>query len=465
MPDYPSKRRPTPLIIAPDIGKLPPQAIEFEIAVLGAVLLEKNAITKVLGILKPDSFYKDAHKMIYEAAVQLFDENEPIDILTVTNKLRKNGNLGKVGGPHVISQLTSRVHNASNTEYHAGIVSQCFIARELIKLSSETTSRAYEDETDIFALIAEHEAKLIEIQNFKITNMSSADRTEKGYKAMEQAMKSEGLSGKTYGVKAIDKLTGGLQDGDLIVIGARPGNGKTSFILHMAHSQAKKGLTPIMFQQEMSEIQSSMREMAMYSGVSMQDIRTGRLSEANLYDLNNAKDAVKNSGVLIDHSSGLTISDIRAKVLKIKNIGVVYIDYLQLMELESVNRGSSDEAAIAKTTRRLKQLAKELNVPIILLSQLSRDLEKRANKRPLMSDFKGSGAIEADADVAIMLYNPSKYEENPIDDSGRPLNGKIEIIFEKNRMGSIGGVYVDWDKSTNRFKDEEAKQPSSNAPF
>lgn len=458
------RKRPSPIMLATDAGKLPPQDTEMETAVLGAILLEKNAITKVMGILKPDSFYKDAHRLIFEAITQLFNENEPIDILTVTKKLKKNGNLELVGGPFYVSQLTNKIASASNTEYHAVIISQLHMARELIRLSAETMNAAYDDQTDIFDLIAQHESKLIEIQNFKITNMSSADRTEKGYKAMEQAMASNGLSGKTYGLNSIDKLTGGLQNGDLIVIGARPGNGKTSFILHMAHKQAEAGIIPIMFQQEMSEIQSSMREMAMYSGVPMQNIRTGLLSEADLFELNNAKYAVQNSGVLIDHSSGLSISDIRAKILKTKNVGVVYIDYLQLMNLEAVNKGSSDEAAIAKTTRKLKQLAKELNVPIILLSQLSRDLEKRTNKRPTLSDFKGSGAIEADADVAIMLYNPAKYEDNPMDDTGQSLVGKIEIIFEKNRMGATGGIYNDWDKSTNRFK-EEPPRISDIAPF
>ncbi len=387
-------------------GKLPPQAVPLEEAILGAIMLDKDAFAIVLDILRPDSFYKDAHQKIYQAMRGLFEMSYPIDLLTVTEGLRKQGDLEAVGGPHYIVELTRKVASAANIEYHARIVAQKYIQRELIRISTKVIKNAYEDTTDVFELLDSAEQGLFEItqNNLNSSYESMGSLASKFIKSLEDLKEQEaGLTGIPTGFKEVDNLTSGFQRSDLIIIAARPGMGKTAFILSMARNTASMYEKPIaVFSLEMSSLQLVQRLISLETEISAHKLRSGQLEDYEWKQLSIAIERMSEVPIFIDDTPSISIFELRAKCRRLKklhNIEMVIIDYLQLMTGNSDgNRGGNREQEVSGISRSLKALAKELNVPVIALSQLSRAVEVRGGtKRPQLSDLRESGCLTGDA--------------------------------------------------------------------
>jgi len=454
------------LQLAAELGKLPPQAVDLEEAVLGAMMLERDAIPLAMCIVQASDFYKEAHMKLFAVISDMFNAGVPVDILTVTQELRRRGELEFVGGPYYISQLTNRVASSANIEFHSYVIKEKSMGRNIIKICTNAVRDAYDDSVSYIKLAESVSEEImaggiIEMGGFPLDPRSRVYGT---LDLIKKAINEKGVTGVPCGLTKIDRFTGGFQPGNLIFIGARPGHYKTALSYAFAHKMVPLGFTPFIVQQEMDEAQSAMRELAMYSGISTEQIRRGQIDDAEWVELEKAAAQIAATSVFIDHTGGMSIRQIKAKIkkqTKIKKIDILFIDYLQLLELETGSKNTTDEALLAKTTRKLKLMAKELKIPVICLSQLSREVEKRPNKRPLMSDLKGSGAIEADADVVILLYNASKYSDDPVDSEGNSLKGKVEMIFCKNRQGSTGSEMVGVHPETNVFFDlvEEYERP------
>jgi len=462
-------------------GKLPPQAVDLEEAVLGALMLEKNAVNDAIDILKPESFYKDAHQRIYAAIQALFTESQPVDILTVTAKLRQNGELDLVGGPYYISQLTNRVASSANVEYHARIISQKHIMRELIRISSETIRDAYEETSDVFDLMDQTEGELFKVTQGNIRrDYASMDKLiDQAIQEIENSKKNEdGISGIASGFTDLDRITSGWQKSDLIVIAARPGMGKTAFVLSMARNAAVMFKHPVaMFSLEMSAIQLVNRLIASEAELPAEKLRKGNLAEYELQQMHSRINKLSEAPIFIDDTPALSVFELRAKCRRLvgqHGVKLIIIDYLQLMTVGGEGRSSGNrEQEISTISRSLKSIAKELNVPVIALSQLSRSVETRGgDKRPVLSDLRESGAIEQDADIVSFIYRPEYYNLTE-DSAGNSLHGIGEIIIAKHRNGSLDSVRLrfiaQFAKFDNMdafaFKDEYAAnniQPNTN---
>ena len=439
-----------------ETGKIPPQAIDLEEAVLGAVMLEKDAIITILDILKPESFYHDAHQKIFRAIIDLSTNDKPIDILTVTEELRKNKLLDEVGGPFFISQLTNRVASSAHIEFHARIISQKFIQRELIRVSSEIQSKAFDESIDVNDLLDESERALFEVANGNIRRDTAKINViiKEAIIHIEAAGKREDhLSGAPSGFTRLDRLTSGWQPSDLIIIAARPSMGKTAFVLSMARNMAMDHKRPVaIFSLEMASMQLVNRLIVSETELPSDKIRNGRLSHEEWKILESKIEPLGNAPIFIDDTPSISIFELRAKCRRLKvqyDIQVIIIDYLQLMTSPLDNRGSREQE-VSTISRSLKALAKELNVPVIALSQLNRSVEMRSgNKRPQLSDLRESGAIEQDADMVIFIHRPEKYGII-VDEEGNSLQGVAEIIVAKHRNGPVGDIQL-------RFKDTLAK--------
>jgi replicative DNA helicase len=428
-------------------GKVPPQAKELEEAVLGAIMLEKSAFDSVIEILKPECFYLDAHQEIYRAMQSLAAKSLPIDLLTVVEELKVRERLDMVGGPYVVTKLTNAVVSSANIEAHSRIILQKFIQRELIRISGEIIGDAYEDSTDVFDMLDEAESKLFEITNNHLRKnfddietvlVKTINRIE------EMRNREDEITGVTTGFPSLDKLTYGWQPTDLIILAARPSVGKTAFALNLARSAALNKDKPTgvaFFSLEMSSSQLVQRILSAESEIHLEKIARGRLEEHEMKQLyKKGIDKLSKAPIYIDDSAALNIFELRAKCRRLKNkhnIGIIIIDYLQLMS-GSADRNSNREQEISKISRDLKGLAKELQVPIIALSQLSREVEKRkeGNKVPQLSDLRESGAIEQDADMVMFLYRPDYYEitEN---EHGESTKGETYVKIAKHRNGSL----------------------------
>lgn len=441
-------------------GKVPPQALDLEEAVLGAIMLEKDALTTVVDILKPEVFYKEAHKIIFAAVQRLFSKAQPIDILTVTNELKSTGELDQVGGPFFITQLTSRIASAANIEYHARIISQKYIQRELIRISSEIVKDAFEDTTDVFDLLDRAEQNLFSVSesNLRRNYESMHSLVKEAVKKIEAARQQEGhLSGVPSGYSELDRVTAGWQPSDFIVIAARPGMGKTAFVLSMARNIAVEYKRPIaMFSLEMSSIQLVTRLISSETQLSSEKLRKGLLENYEWEYLNQKIGSLIEAPLFIDDTPALSIFELRAKCRRLKSqhdIKMIIVDYLQLMTASTEGRGNREQE-ISNISRSLKALAKELNVPVIALSQLSREVEKRqtASKRPILSDLRESGAIEQDADVVVFIYRPEYYAALA-DDENKEL---AEIIIAKHRNGPLTDVKLRFISRFARFEDAES---------
>ncbi len=445
-------------------GKVPPQALDLEEAVLGALMLEKNALTAVIDILNPDVFYKDAHKHIFEAVHGLFSKSEPIDILTVSNELKNNGLLEAVGGPYYITQLTNRVASSANIEYHARILLQKFIQREMIRIGSEIIKDGFEDSTDVFDLMdkAERELFAISEKNFRRASATMQSLVREAITEIEGAKDQEGhLSGVPSGFTELDRLTGGWQKSDLIVLAARPGMGKTAFILSMARNIAVDFKRPIaIFSLEMAGAQLVTRIISGEAQLPGDKLRKGNLEDYEWQQLNSKINNLIDAPIFIDDTPALSVFELRAKCRRLKEqhkIEMIMIDYLQLMTA-GVATGNREQE-ISTISRSLKSLAKELNVPVIALSQLSRSVETRGgNKKPMLSDLRESGAIEQDADMVCFVYRPEYYKIYE-DEDGNPTQGTGEILVAKNRHGALEDIRLRFVAHFAKFQDLESSEP------
>ena len=449
--------------IGENMGKIPPQAVDLEEAVLGALMLEKDALTSVIDILKPESFYKDAHEEIYRAIVTLFNNSEPIDLLTVSNQLRKDGKLDVVGGSYYITELTSRVNSAANIEYHARIIAEQAIKRMLIKISREIQNDAYEDTTDVFDLLDKTESALFDVTNSNIKK-NYADMhslMKEAFRELEERKNhTDGLTGVPTGFSALDRVTSGWQKSDMVIIAARPGMGKTAFVVSALRNAAVDFKQPVaIFSLEMSSVQLVNRLISSEAELDSEKIKKGQLADHEWQQLVHKTAALTEAPIFIDDTPALSILELRAKCRRLKqqhDIQLVVIDYLQLMSGDSSKSGGGGgnrEQEIASISRALKNIAKELNVPVIALSQLSRAVETRGgDKRPQLSDLRESGSIEQDADMVMFLYRPEYYGITE-DENGIPTTNVGEVIIAKHRNGSLETVPLKFVGRFTKFSD------------
>lgn len=441
-------RRKTPLDLSTMVyGKVPPQAKDLEEAVLGAIMLEKGAFDTVIEILKPECFYVDAHQRIFKAAQNLANKSQPIDILTVVEELRFKEELDLVGGPYYVTKLTNSVVSSANIEAHSRIILQKFIQRELIRISGEIITDAYEDSTDVFDLLDQAESKMYEVTSKHLkNNYESIDSVlVKTIQRIEDLRhRNEDITGVPTGFPSLDKVTYGWQNTDLIILAARPSVGKTAFALNLARNAALHPTKPTpvaVFSLEMSAGQLVQRILSAESEIWLEKIARGKMEEHEMKQLY-AKgiQRLAQAPIFIDDTAALNIFELRAKCRRLKsinNIGLIIIDYLQLMS-GTGDRNSNREQEISTISRSLKGLAKELQVPIVALSQLSREVEKRkdGNKMPQLSDLRESGAIEQDADMVCFLYRPEYYDVTA-NEMGESNKGETHVRIAKHRNGSL----------------------------
>jgi len=463
-PTRPSISRKKPIFDNPVnfLGKVPPQAIELEEAVLGALMLEKDALTNVIDILKVESFYKDSHQVIFKAILDLFSESQPIDLLTVSAQLRKNGSLEIAGGAFYITELTSKVASAANIEYHARIITEQSIKRELIKISSEMQKDAFEETTDVFELLDKMEQSLFDISEKNIrknyTDLSSIMR-EAITELEGRKNQKDGLTGVPSGFTALDRVTSGWQKSDLVIIAARPAMGKTAFVLSVLRNAAVDHSRPVaIFSLEMSAVQLVNRLISSEAELDSEKIKKGSLADHEWAQLVHKTAKLSKAPLFVDDTPALSILELRAKCRKLKaqhDIQMVVIDYLQLMsgDSKSGGQGGNREQEIASISRALKKIAKELNIPVIALSQLSRAVETRGgDKRPQLSDLRESGSIEQDADMVMFLYRPEYYGITEYD-GGISTAGVGEVIIAKHRNGSLDNVKLKFIGRYTKFTD------------
>jgi replicative DNA helicase len=439
-------------------GKVQPQALQLEEAVLGALMLDREALPVVMDILRSDSFYLEAHQHIYKSVIKLFERSNPVDLLTVTEELRKSGDLEKVGGPYYLVELTNRVASAANIEFHARIIAQKHIQRELIRVSTGIIKDAYEDTTDVFDLLDDAEKGLFGItQNNLSRSYESMDTlASKVLKQIEEmSQKADGLTGVPTGFTDLDRLTSGWQPSDLIILAARPGMGKTSMVLAMTLNAAKDFGKPVaLFSLEMGSTQLVSRLISMEAEIQGSKMRNGKLEDWEWQQLQKTVDTLSKVPIFIDDTPGINIFELRAKCRRLKmqhNIQMVIIDYLQLMTGSSEGKNTNREQEISGISRALKNMAKELSVPVIALSQLSRAVETRGgNKRPQLSDLRESGAIEQDADIVSFIYRPEYYGILE-DEEGQSLKSVAEFIVAKHRNGALDTVKIKFTDTFAKF--------------
>ncbi len=458
-------------------GKVPPQAKELEEAVLGAVMLEKSAFDTVVEILKPECFYVESNQRIYRAMQGLQQKNLPIDLLTVVEELKFREELDLVGGPYYVSKLTNAVVSSANIEAHSRIILQKFIQRELIRISGEIIGDAYEDSTDVFELLDESESKLFEITNNHLRkDYASIDTVlVKTIQRIEDLRtRQDEISGVPTGFNLLDKITYGWQPTDLIILAARPSVGKTAFALNLARNAALHPTKPTavgFFSLEMSAGQLVQRILSAESEIWLEKIARGRLEEHEMKQLyKKGIERLASAPIHIDDTAALNIFELRAKCRRLKNkhnVGLIIIDYLQLMSGTSDNRNSNREQEISRISRDLKGLAKELHVPIIALSQLSREVEKRGAKEgqkiPQLSDLRESGAIEQDADMVMFLYRPEYYDITA-NEMGESNKGETHVRIAKHRNGQLDTIKLKALLHIQKFVEEDGTDISGQLP-
>jgi len=444
-----------------EIERVPPQSIDLEQAVLGAILLEKDAVFEVIDILSPQSFYKEEHRKIFQAILDLSSGNKAIDILTVTQELKNRKELEQVGGPLYITQLTSFVASSAHIEYHARIVEQKHIQRELIRVSSEIQNKAFDESTDVSDLLNFSETQIFNIGQGNIKKESQKINIlikEAIFQIEQASRRADSLIGIPSGYTKLDRITNGWQNSDLIVIAARPSMGKTAFVLSMARNMALEHNRAVaFFSLEMSSLQLINRLIVAETELPSQQIRNGKLADYQWEQLDHKIKRLVDATIFIDDTPAISIFELRAKCRRLKrqhNIDIVIIDYLQLMTAENISKASREQE-VSTISRALKSIAKELDIPIIALSQLNRAVEIRAgNKRPQLSDLRESGAIEQDADMVLFIHRPDVYGFTQ-DENGNSLRNIAEIILAKHRNGPIGDIQLKFTKELAKFTDLE----------
>ncbi len=446
-----------------DSVRKPPQSLEAEAAVLGAMLLEPRTVPTVIALLRPENFYLQAHRRVYQAILRLFEQNSPTDIVTVTAELQRTKELDAVGGPAFLSALLDSVLTTANCEEHARIVLEKSIQRQLIQTATEIVQAGFDEERSAAELLEEAEQKIFEIREagarkrfVKVKDLLMTEM-ERVYRAMEQRKL---ITGVETGFHELDEMTSGLQPGELVIVAGRPSMGKTAFALNVAvNAAARTGLPVAIFSLEMSTESLVQRLMCSEAGVSMKNLRAGRLTREEHSRLANVLGPLSEAQLYIDDSPGLSALDIRARARRLRSevqLGLIVIDYLQLMESHQTNRRERNrQQEISEITRGLKAMAKELNLPVVVISQLSRAPETRGGeRRPQLSDLRESGAIEQDADLVLMLYRAEFY--NPDDESVR---GQAEVMVAKQRNGPLGTVRLTYLGHCMRFENPYVGRP------
>ncbi len=435
--------------------KLPPQNLEAEQSVLGGILIENYSINKVMEVLKPDDFYREAHRKIYKALIDLSEKDEPADLITLTNELRNNDHLDAVGGASYVASLIDSVPTAANIEYYAKIVKEKSILRKLIQTSTEIITQSYEDRGDVEVFLDEAERAIFEISENRVrpSFYPIRDIVKESFKILERLYeKKELVTGIPSGFKDLDRMTAGFQPSDLIIVAGRPSMGKTAFCLNLAQYAAIQKKVPIaIFSLEMSKEQLGIRMLCSEAHVEGTKLRSGFLSESDWPRLTIAAGNLSDASIYIDDTAALTILELRAKARRLKiehgGLGMVIVDYLQLMKGRT--RAESRQQEISEISRSLKALAKELNIPVIAVSQLSRKTEERTGNRPQLSDLRESGAIEQDADLILFIYRDEVYNRS----EDNPNKGKAEIIIGKQRNGPTGKVDLAFLDKFTTFKE------------
>ena len=442
---------------------LPPQAIELEQAVLGALMLERDAIIDVQEYVKAETFYLEEHRLIFKAIQALSFDMKAIDLYTVTERLKAQKELQKVGGAAYLAELTQKVASAAHIEFHAKIIAQKYVQRELIRSATEIERRSYDDEVDVTELIgfAEQEIFRVSEGNVKRSVQAASDILRKALAQIEEASKTAGeYNGVRSGFTDIDAVTLGWQPSDLIIIAARPSMGKTAFVLTMARNMCVELKTPVaFFSLEMSSVQLMNRLIVAETQLNSKDLRTGNLTPAQWTHLESQTVELGRSPLYIDDTPALSVYEFRSKARRLKtqhDIQLIIIDYLQLMTASTPETRGNREQEVSLISRTLKAIAKELNVPIIALSQLSRNVENRGgSKRPQLSDLRESGAIEQDADVVAFIHRPEYYGLTT-DENNMPTAGMAEIIIAKHRNGEVTDVPLRFIKEQAKFADADS---------
>ncbi|XMD98856.1 MAG: replicative DNA helicase [Candidatus Karelsulcia muelleri] len=444
--------------------KSPPQAIDLEEAVLGALMIDKKVFSNLIEIITPEIFYKNENREIFKVIQKLFNNSQPIDLYTVSNQLKKEGKINFIGGDYYLIKLTQKVISSAHIEYHANIIKQKFLLRRLIEISSYIIKTSYKETTDVVDILNYAESQLFNISQNKLNKKS-----EKAQNLMDNALSNikkiqlnNGLSGIPSGFKSIDNITGGWQKSDLIIIAARPGMGKTSFALSMTRNIVIKYNIPTMiFSLEMSSLQLITRLIYSETEISSEEFRKSVFSDFEWKNIFTKIKKLKNSPLFIDDTPSLSVFDLRAKCRRMVSqykIGIIIIDYLQLMtgSNSNLNKPINREQEISLISRSLKSIAKELNIPIVAISQLSRAVEIRGGyKRPLLSDLRESGAIEQDADIVSFIYRPDYYGFNNWDDEeSSPCQGEAEFIIAKNRNGGLFNLRLNFISNNVKFTEK-----------
>ena len=439
-------------------GRIPPQAVDVEEQVIGAMLLEKEAIPKVIEVLDDGAFHSEKNKRIFQAIIALFERSEPADSITVAEELRRRGQLETIGGEAYLVELTMRVTSAANVEYHARIILEKALMRRLISESNALTARAYNPTEDAFDLLDQAEQAIFKISEWRLKkNFQSMDKAVHDTLEMLESIhgKHEGVTGVPTGFRDLDTLTGGWQNSDLIIIAGRPSSGKTAFALSLAANASMHKNKPTgvgIFSLEMSLRQLVMRLLCAEARVDAHAVRTGRLPDDDWKRLSIGAGRLAKANIFIDDSASLGILELRAKARRLKaeqNVGLIIVDYLQLMQ--GPRSAENREKEISAISRSLKALAKELDIPVLALSQLSRAVEGRTDKRPILSDLRESGAIEQDADVVAFVHRPEMYTD-PKSEKMEEVQGRAEIIVGKQRNGPIDDVTLAFVSRYARFE-------------
>jgi replicative DNA helicase len=431
------------------LDKLPPQNLDAEQSVLGAILIDNNALTRALEILDPDDFYKLSHRKIFFAMTELFDKNEPIDLITLTDELKKENELDAVGGIAYLSSVVNMVPTAANVKYHSHIVREKALLRGLLRSANEIASKVYEDSFDAEDLVDYAERSIFKISDkrVKASFVSLKEVIKDSFEMIEHLYdKKETVTGVPSGFRDLDDLTTGFQKGDLIIVGGRPSMGKTAFALNIAQHVGLELKEPVaIFSLEMAREQLAIRMLCAEAMVNSNSIRKGFIKKEDWHKLTSAASNLTGAPIFIDDSSGITVLELRAKARRLKiehGLSLIIVDYLQLMR----GKGSFErrEQEISDISRSLKALAKELSVPVIAVSQLNRSVEQRRPPKPILADLRESGAIEQDADVILFLYRDEIYNKEA-------KKGHSEIIIAKQRNGPTGSVDLAFMSSCTRF--------------
>jgi len=445
-------------------GKVQPQALPLEEAVLGALMLDREALAFVSDLLRQEMFYLESHQLIYAAIMRLYDASDPVDLLTVTDQLRKSGDIDKVGGPYYLVELSNRVASAANIEYHARIIVQMHIRRMLIQISTTTIKKAYSDESDVFDTMDDTEQQLFKVLSGTISQaiVDSGTAMSNFMKTLEKrsnaADTNEGVTGIPSAIHEINRITAGWQRSDLIVVAARPGMGKTAFVIGEALRAAEGGYPVAIFTLEVDTDAIVQREVVLHTEIPADKFKKGRFTDPEWQTIGQASSYISGLPIYIDDTPGLSLMELRAKCRRLKKdkgIELIIIDYLQLMtnDVKAGNR----EQEISSIARGVKMLAKELKVPVIALSQLSRAVETRGgSKRPQLSDLRESGAVEQDADIVAFIYR-AEYYSILEDDHGESLRGVGEFIISKHRNGALDTAKMGWKDICAKYYNLEDK--------